>query len=225
MSAAAGPEALRVEVRPLGAADLARVAEVHRAAFPGSALTALGGDAPRRYYAWLLAGPHDAHPRGAFAEGRLVGFCFGGVYRGALTGYVRGNAPYLALRALLRPRLLLGGAFRKAAALGARLLVRTPRRTPPPGGWLPSFGILSIAVHPEARGTGAARALMDDAEAEARRRGFGVMHLSVRPENARAVRFYEKCGWERRESGGEWNGIMIKWLGGETGVGEATEGR
>lgn len=214
MSAAAGTEA-PVRVRALDAGDLARVGEVHLAAFPESALTRLGGDAPRRYYDWLLAGPHDAFPRGAFAEGRLVGFCFGGVYRGALTGFVRRDAAYLALRALLRPGLLLGGAFRRAAALGARLLVRAPRRTPPPGGWAPSFGILSIAVHPEARGTGAARALMDDAEAEARRRGFALMHLSVRPENVRAVRFYEKCGWERREADGEWKGIMIKRLGGE----------
>jgi ribosomal protein S18 acetylase RimI-like enzyme len=211
------PPAAGVEVRTLTPADLPAVAAVHAAAFPDSALTRLGAGAVRRYYAWQLLGPHHhGHPRGAFAGGRLVGFCFGGVYAGALVGFLRRYWAYLALRALLRPGLLLRGNVRHGLTFtAARLLPRRgPARTgappgPPPP---PLFGILSIAAHPAAQGSGAARVLMDDAEAEARRRGCPRMHLTVRTDNARAVRFYEKCGWTRVPPGPAWAGRMEKAL-------------
>ncbi len=47
----------------------------------------------------------------------------------------------------------------------------------------------------EARGSGAAAALMDDAEAQLSARGFDHLILDCAIGNGRAERFYEKRGW------------------------------
>ncbi len=49
----------------------------------------------------------------------------------------------------------------------------------------------------EARGTGAAQALMADAEARLREAGIATAWLACAIGNARAARFYEKSGWTR----------------------------
>ena len=52
-------------------------------------------------------------------------------------------------------------------------------------------------VASEARGTGAAQALMADALARFRTAGVATAWLACAIGNARAARFYEKMGWER----------------------------
>jgi GNAT superfamily N-acetyltransferase len=39
-------------------------------------------------------------------------------------------------------------------------------------------------------------------------RGFARMHLTVQTENHRAIRFYEKLGWDRVADGDAWEGAM-----------------
>ena len=52
---------------------------------------------------------------------------------------------------------------------------------------------------------------MMEAEARARRDGYASMLLTVHPDNARAVTFYEQLGWERHTIGdGDWTGNMEK---------------
>ncbi len=77
--------------RNLEAADLPALVEIHKAAFPDSALTRLGREAIRRYYEWQLIGPHDVVALGARQGPDLVGFCFGGTFRGATVGWVEGG--------------------------------------------------------------------------------------------------------------------------------------
>ena len=50
-------------------------------------------------------------------------------------------------------------------------------------------------VAAEARGTGTARLLMEDAETRIRAAGHAVAHLHCAIGNQRARRFYEKSGW------------------------------
>lgn len=52
-------------------------------------------------------------------------------------------------------------------------------------------------VAPWARGHGLARQLLEAAETAARDAGFRVMRLDVRVTQARAIKLYESCGYER----------------------------
>lgn len=60
--------------------------------------------------------------------------------------------------------------------------------------------IYSVAVSPEARGTGLGRALVEAAEAEAKLRERTYMRLEVRKDNAAAIRLYRKLGYREFET-------------------------
>ncbi len=206
-----------VAIRQLEKEDLPAVAAVHVAAFPASTLTTLGVEAVRRYYEWLLTGPHDVTALGAFVDPELVGFCVGGTFRGAMAGFLDRNRTFLAGRLALRPWLLMDPLFRdrlRAAWRRLRRFKRSEQSVVAGNGTTttraPCFGILSIAVHPQRQGMGLGRRLMIDAEACARRRGFRLMDLTVDPRNAQGVRFYEGLQWRPVESASRWTGRMTK---------------
>lgn len=195
--------------------DLPAVAAIHMRAFTDSAITAFGAEAVRRYYAWLLDGPHDAALVGARQAGRLVGFCAAGVFRGAMNGYLRANRRYLALRVATHPSLLASPLIRDRIGYALRVTLQYSRvaratKTAPPSA--PRFGVLAIATDPTVRGHGAGRALMIEAEQRARTAGHPRMLLTVNVENTRAIAFYEQLGWQRDASSGTWSGAMYKDL-------------
>jgi ribosomal protein S18 acetylase RimI-like enzyme len=200
----------------LTAQDLGDVATVHLAAFPDSELTRLGHEAVRRNYLWQFEGPHDLEAIGVRSDGRLVGFLFGGVFRGSTIGFVKRERWFLLGRVLRNPAMVINAKSLSRIGLAVRLI---GRRSGPPQSENPaavppsSFGVLSIAVDPAAQGSGYGQQLMDVAQARARAAGFARMHLTVHPENARAVRFYEQDGWVRSPGpDGSWAGQMIKSL-------------
>ena len=55
--------------------------------------------------------------------------------------------------------------------------------------------LFTLAVAPEARGRGVARALLDEVEAEARARGCGDVRREVREDNAAAIGLYRSRGY------------------------------
>ena len=57
--------------------------------------------------------------------------------------------------------------------------------------------LYQLFVSAEARGSGAAIALIDDAERRLAGRGVTTAHLGCAIGNERAARFYEKRGWRR----------------------------
>ena len=66
------------------------------------------------------------------------------------------------------------------------------------------FVIDNVAVHPDHRGTGLGSALLDLAETEARRAGFGVIHLYTHEQMTENLAIYAKRGYhedERRSQG------------------------
>lgn len=204
-----------VEIRALQASDLPAVADLHMRAFPGAALTALGREAVLRYYTWQFEGPHDLYATVALVDGRIAGFNFAGHFRHPLTGFMRRNRGYLIVSTLRRPWLLANPLFRDRLKLG--LYKFRPRRrrhlSPNGNGAQRRFGVLSIAVDPGFQGRGVGQALMDDAEREARRRGMARIGLTVRLDNAQAIRFYERAGWSRLPGpSGQWTGTMQKEL-------------
>jgi ribosomal protein S18 acetylase RimI-like enzyme len=208
------PELVIGEIRP---EDLPCVAIVHRRAFPGSALTVLGNEAVRRYYEWQLLGPHDVVVRGAFRDGQLVGFCFGGIFRGALAGFMRKNRAYILGRLVLCPWLVLTPEVRGRLGAGLRALRAGWKAGGPPaaastGPARRPFGILAIATDPAYARRGVGGRLMAELAREAQARGFAAMMLTVHPTNRAAVEFYEKLGWVRVPVAGLWLGRMAKTL-------------
>jgi FkbM family methyltransferase len=65
-------------------------------------------------------------------------------------------------------------------------------------GWSEGYAVpsLGIAVHPDARGRGVARAVMHHLHAEAARRGAPRVRLKVYPDNAPALRLYQSLGYQ-----------------------------
>lgn len=212
-------------VRALTVESLPDVVEIHREAFPESAMTLLGKRVVDRYYRWQFIGPHPLpFAAGVWREGTLQGFVFGGVRRGAVSGFARRFLSTVIVGALTHPagaKKLIGPKVvpvlrfmvRRTPQTSSPAVVEPARATSPVApASAPSLGVLSIAVARRARGTGAATELLVAAEQEARRSGFSQMHLTVDTTNARALRFYEREGWVRKESDGLWRGGMIKSL-------------
>jgi ribosomal protein S18 acetylase RimI-like enzyme len=201
-----------LRVAPIARSDLAAVAAIHATAFADSAITAFGQEAVRRYYSWLLEGPHDAKLVGVWQNSRLVGFCAAGVFRGAMNGFLRKHRYYLAWVVATHPRLLGSSLIRDRIRTAARITVRYSRAARRVETIAPSFGVLAIATDPSVRGSGAGRALMGEAEQRARASRFERMVLTVHPSNAHAIEFYERLGWVRSTNENTWSGTMEKRL-------------
>lgn len=85
----------------------------------------------------------------------------------------------------------------------ARLTVAVDPTAPPPAilgytcRWIVAdeVHLLNVAVHPDRRGTGVGRRLVDDVIAEGRRAGARAMFLEVRAGNVVARRLYRTLGF------------------------------
>ena len=212
----------RVTLREITYQDLPAVVNVHLDSFPRSALSRLGPSIVERYYRWQLEGPHKkVLAVGAFLDGRCVGYSFSGDFNGSTSGFIRRNRNYLAGMILLRPWLLFNPLFLDRLRSGLTLLTLSKRKkesvTQRAESKPRSYGILSIAVAPKFQKLGIGEVMMLDAEREAVGCNFPQMHLTVSPENEKAVRFYERLGWTRREENGNWRGSMVKSLAPKTG--------
>jgi ribosomal protein S18 acetylase RimI-like enzyme len=206
------------ELQELGIDDLMDVAKIHMAAFQDSALTWLGRETVRRYYEWQLMGPHEVVALGAFTEHQMLGYCFGGRFHGALSGFLQKNRLYLIGIVLTHPNLFVHPYFRSRVTQSVKILKKNPTRPQPsPAAFAPKmqrhFGILAIATRPDVQGKGIGKKLMLRMEAIAGKRDFPVMNLSVDPKNVRAIAFYQRLGWKKYIEGEEtWTGRMIKNL-------------
>ncbi len=205
----------KITLRLLGEADLQKVASLHQKAFRDSALSRIGLEPIRRYYAWQFTGPHTCYAVGAFNEqDMLFGFCFAGIFRGSLTGFLAANKRFLVRWVLTHPWLIVSPLVIDRIKMAFRLFAG--KREPVPTTYLskyPHFGILSIATDPEKQGHGIGKLIMNDVEREALSRGFNHLQLTVHPTNSQAVAFYERCGWERvNDDAGVWQGRMVKVL-------------
>ncbi len=201
-------------IRKLELRDLPQVTAVHKAAFPDGALTFAGDPVISRYYEWQLTGPHDLTSLGAFTGTSLAGFCFGGKFRGALSGFVRKNIFFLFFYTFFRPWLMLQPGFLKKMRIGLwSLRFNKPKNkavTGPTRQVSKSFGILSVAVDPSKRRLGIGKILMEKSEAIAKETGFVQMNLTVHPSNQTAVSFYERLGWKKLDEDPVWKGSMMK---------------
>ena len=116
-------------VGPLAPSDLAEVARVHISAFPESELGRMGPEAVRRSYLWQFEGPHDLTALGAWSDGVLVGFLFGGVFRGSTIGFVKRERWFLLGQVLRHRRAQTTAIYAKVDERALRAIAR-----PWPGG-------------------------------------------------------------------------------------------
>jgi ribosomal protein S18 acetylase RimI-like enzyme len=173
----------------------------------------------RRYYETLLACDARGVGVGAFAGRRLAGFCFLGRRFEIEPEFLRRHRGYLALQLALRPWVLADRLFRRRLAAGCGHLWK--RRAAPAhvaasaaesASDAASFGVQYLVVHPHHQGLGVGRLLLDAAENRARAAGRRLVELSVFTDNAPAIHFYERQGWQKVVSGPRWDGLMAKRL-------------
>ena len=195
-------------LRELRSADLAEVAAVHRAAFPGYFLTALGEPFIARLYREYLATSEIALV--AEQNGQIVGFILGtsdlsAIYRRFYQRNIVFTARTVATGFLRDPWLRTAVRSRVGHAVTA---VRAITRRQAPSGPLPEGELggpelVSIGILPSAQGSGAAAQLVDALLENMRDSGEKLCNLSVQIVNERAIRFYEREGWERMGVAGD----------------------
>lgn len=207
-----------VAIKGISNRELKEVGEVHICAFTESALTKLGLEAVRRYYEWQLNGPHDSMFYGAFENDKLIGFCVGGSFKGAMSGYLKKNRTFLIWRVMTHPWLVMNSLFRDKLKNAFHILKRFNRKpveivsSVQHDTSIRHFGILSICVHPQYQKHGIGKLLMKEAERKARSRGFNKMLLTVKADNQKAISFYKNIGWEQQASEQIGSVMMVKEL-------------
>jgi ribosomal protein S18 acetylase RimI-like enzyme len=203
----------QIVINEIGLCAVNEVANIHLGAFPKSALSSLGFEAVRRYYEWQLIGPHDVLPLGAYLDETMAGFCIGGIFRGAMGGFLRKNRTFLISRTIIRPWVVFNPLIRNRIRSALKILSQKPSAPPKPGkAKVRSFSILAIAVHPTYQGLGIGKILMETSEDFARNNGYEKMHLTVDPGNTQAIGFYERLGWQKISVSLTWSGQMEKRL-------------
>ena len=207
----------KIQINKLDYSSLYEVSEIHLASFRNSALSKLGKEVVLRYYQRQLKDSSKLHAIGAYMDGKMIGYCFGGIFGGAVSDYLYKNKAFLIKQLLLRPWLLLSPTYFRKVLGGLLALINFTRNknraiagqaAPEPN----DFWILSIASSPKARGLGVGKRLMEYSEEYARNQDFKKMFLTVNPKNTNAIRFYEHIGWVKDANTQNWQGRMKKDL-------------
>jgi ribosomal protein S18 acetylase RimI-like enzyme len=193
--------------RRLGFGDVSAVARIHCAAYPNGILTAFGERCVMQYYSWHMEGKHAVSTIGLECGDKLIGFCVLLRYND-FGGFLRRGLPIVSAALMRSPWLALQPLFVKRLRGGMSLLVGKRRAKAEPG----TVRILSIALEPAYQGHGLGQTLLRAAAETALRDGASALALTVHPDNHRAVRAYQRDGWERTLVNGAWQGAMRKSL-------------
>lgn len=183
-------------IRELNVDDLTKVAEVHQSAFRGSALSKLGKEVVRRYYEWQIKGPNECYAIGAFKNEKLIGFCFSGIFRDSLSGFLNKNKGYLITRLMTHPWLIFNPIITNRISLAMKTIkkarsinINYQQKIKPT-----TFSILSIATDPKLQNQGVGKELMKKCEERSIAMGIYLMRLTVHIDNIKAIHFYQNLG-------------------------------
>lgn len=202
----AGAEALPRAVRELESKDVPGAARLHRTVFPEYFLTHMGQGFVERFYSEFVDQDGN-YGYVAICGKELVGSVIGTLdYQRCFNRFYRRHFPRLALtlvgRTIVDPYIRRHLASRMAhvrqalhSIIARRLQVSVAAESPVSDQTLAH--LLSVGVHPDQRGSGLAEQLVDRYCCVLWQDGWECVDLSVRPENARAIAFYERTGWQR----------------------------
>jgi len=175
-------------VRPMTASDVAAVADVHLAAFPGFFLTFLGRGFLRQLYRGIVDDPS--------------GIAFVAEHDGVAVGFVAGTAvPARFYSRLLRQRFLpfawhSGLAVLRRPSAIPRVLRAFTKSSAAPSETTGRSEMMSLAVLPTHREGGLGARLIASFNAEAAARGAKVVFLTTdAANNDRPNRLYVRCGF------------------------------
>jgi ribosomal protein S18 acetylase RimI-like enzyme len=195
-----------MNIRPAVPGEVAKLARLHREAFPGFFLSSLGEPFLRHLYRGFIASP-EAVCLVAEKGSTLLGVVAGPVrpkefFRGLL--YARGV--HFAFAAI-------PGLLSNPGPVARRLLAALTYRGEAPAAVSGAL-VSTICVAPEGRGGGIAVRLLEAFCDEARRRGARYVYLTTdREQNAGVNAFYTRAGFtlesEIRRDGGR---VMNRYL-------------
>jgi ribosomal protein S18 acetylase RimI-like enzyme len=194
------------QVHKMRSEDVAGAASLHRLVFPDYFLTHMGQRFMERFYSEFVD-QNGNYGFVAVCGEELVGAVIGTLdYQKCFNRFYRRHFPSLVLllvgRVIVDPYIRhnvvsrlshIRLAFDSLAARRQRPLPINDAREANPA----RANLLSIGVHPDQRGSGLAEQLVDSYCDELWHDGIESVGLSVRPDNWRAIAFYEKTGWQR----------------------------
>jgi ribosomal protein S18 acetylase RimI-like enzyme len=191
-------------------ADLPAIARIHKQAFPHSFSTALGQRYREKMLEWYLSTDKTFILVSKTADGTVTGYVTAIVQDYTLkTGSASGMAQYSFQQGILslamRPWLLFHKELRrkygfilenlKGKVFGQKAPVQKPENK-----HIPAYvGLVIIAVSESYAGKGIGGALIREFEhVSASQYHLHDVFLSVESDNERAIRTYEREGWERQ---------------------------
>lgn len=196
-------------VRNATFADLKTISECHRKAFPRALSSAMGTRYLCKMLEWYLVDDR------AFLflveeNGVCCGYCGGLKFDGSssfgsASSMIQHSFGAAVRTFVLRPWLLFHSEFlSKYRLVGRNLFKRVsrilgirPTDFPKRNQSLPEphAGLIVIGVHPDFQGKGYGSVLLTEFEIRAAAFGFERLHLTVKRDNYRAIKAYERNGW------------------------------
>lgn len=173
-------------IRPATIHDIPAVAEIHKRRFEAHVLGQYSTSLIGRFYReFLFRAIFLVHEQTGQVDGFVVG-AERSVCRQCKQRFMRTGLLRAAWETLWRPRALWPALRQTLRQL------QLPTRESPSSA---EFRLLSIAVDDRVAGTGVGTSLVAAFEKQIPQ-GWGVYGLSVRKDNLRAIRFYEKLGFQ-----------------------------
>jgi len=185
------------------------ISKCHIACFPTSLAAKLGRSYVQKTLEWFLVHP-DRFLFHVVADGRVAGYCGGfkpvKFGDGSSSGMLQ-HAFKEAIKGIIKNPLLL---FHPEVAHHYPFLWMNVKRritgkakpfkpVPLSKPFKPYVGLVVIGVHPDYRGSGLAQQLMAEFEKRAEKLNQNELVLSVKKDNARAIKAYTNYGWSTRE--------------------------
>jgi ribosomal protein S18 acetylase RimI-like enzyme len=193
-----------IQVRPARLDDLAVYVPLHQSAFAGSLGVDLGTHYVTDFLKWFIT---DSEALSLICErdGRLAGYAFGAP-QGYNTRMNRALVGTMALATITHPWLFIRSGFLAQLPERVRhLLGRSAKPAAPTPTESPRrlFRMVGLGVSPDFRRQGIGQKLIRAYEAEAWKRGYEELQLSVYESNSGARALYEDCGWKPLKSNGK----------------------
>ncbi len=193
--------------------DLPDISTCHIACFPKSLATKLGKSYVQKTLEWFLVSPNRFLYHISL-NGKVAGYCGGFMPLKPGDGSSSGMLQYAfqqAIKGILRNPFLL---FHPEVAHNYPFLWMNIKRkitgkakpmqpVTPAKPFRQYIGLVVIGVHPDYRGQGLAQELMAEFEKRTKEYSQNEMVLSVKKNNARAIKAYSNYGWKVREEHGK----------------------